>query len=180
MTDALGVVPVVGRGSLPFALVHGESLVAAAAFALEAAGVELLDPHVPWLDVQAYDAAVVLHDPLCPLTPVDFLIETIARSETRGAIVVGCRPVTDTVKEYADGQVGATIDRSELVEVTSPIVLPATVVAAIEGIPEGDFAGLVDGFRTRWPLELVEAPASGRRVRSAEDIVVLEGLSAPH
>lgn len=167
----------VGRGSLPFALVQGESLVASAAFALEAAGVDLLDPQLPWAEVQESELPLALHDPLCPLTPVDFLAEAVARAGSRGAIVVGCRPVTDTIKEYAGGQVGQTVDRSELVEITSPIVLPATVVAELDGLPSGDFAGLVDDFRTRWPIEFVEAPASGRRVGSVEDIAVLEALS---
>ena len=40
---AVGVVPVEGRGSMPFALLHGESLVAVASWALGEAGVELLD-----------------------------------------------------------------------------------------------------------------------------------------
>jgi hypothetical protein len=38
---ALGWVPLEGRGSLPFALVHGESLVAAASWAVGDAGIQL-------------------------------------------------------------------------------------------------------------------------------------------
>ena len=44
--------PVEGRGSLPFALVHGESLVAAASWALGEAGVELFDASVTFDQVR--------------------------------------------------------------------------------------------------------------------------------
>ena len=45
---ALGVVPVDGRGSMPFAMLHHESLVAVASWAMGEAGVELLDFTVGW------------------------------------------------------------------------------------------------------------------------------------
>jgi 2-C-methyl-D-erythritol 4-phosphate cytidylyltransferase len=185
MTNAWGVVPVTGRGSLPFALVHGESLVATASFALEAAGVELLDPHAALADVRAAARPLVLHDPLCALTPVEFVADLVARSAAGGAVVVGYRPVTDTVKEAGDGQLGATLDRSELVEVTSPVVLPPAVTDALDDGqlealvrgPDADFATIVDRLARRWPVELVEAPPLGRRVRAADDLGVLESVS---
>ena len=43
---------------------------------------------------------LVIHDPLCPLTPVAFIEQAIEESVQTGAVVVGVRPVTDTVKEY--------------------------------------------------------------------------------
>ena len=67
---AVGWVPVDGRGSMPYALLHGESLVAVASWALGDAGVELLDFTADWADVQARETALVVHDPLCPGTPV--------------------------------------------------------------------------------------------------------------
>ena len=93
----VGVVPVEGRGSLPFALLHGESLVAVASWALGEAGVELLDFTASWADVQARGTALVVHDPLCPGTPADFLREVVAAAAD-GRVVVGVRPVTDTVQ----------------------------------------------------------------------------------
>ena len=101
-------------------------------------------------------------------------------------MVAGHRPVTDTVKESGPGQLGATVDRSALVEVTSPVVLPAAVTEALDDgrlealvrWPEADFATIVDLLARRWPVELVEAPALGRRVRGADDLGLLEALSA--
>ncbi|MGH3414222.1 MAG: 2-C-methyl-D-erythritol 4-phosphate cytidylyltransferase [Marmoricola sp.] len=185
MNDAWGLVPTEGRGSLPFALVHGESLIAAAAFGLEAAGVELADDSVPVDRVREAGRPLVLHDPLCPLTPVWFLAEAVELACERALVVAGCRPVTDTVKEYAAvGEAGVrqvlgTVDRDTLVQVTSPLVLPPAVVARLDDWPRGDFATLVDRWRRDWPLLLHEAPATGQRVVVEDDLAVLEALTAP-
>ncbi len=181
------MVPVEGRGSLPFALVHGESLVAAASWALSTAEVELFDYSVPFEAVQETGRALVVHDPLCPLTPAGFLAEAVAESTATGAVVVGVRPVTDTIKEYDEpaddagpGTLGATVDRDELVCVTSPVVLPAAVVAALDGLEaldSGDLAGLVAELSQRFPVRHLPAPPLGRRVAGEADLEVLDALS---
>ncbi|MCW2781656.1 MAG: hypothetical protein JWR35_2105 [Marmoricola sp.] len=174
---ALGVVPLDGRGSLPFALVHGESLVAAASWALTTAGAELFDFNVPFDDVRRSGRPVVLHDPLCPLTPADFIEQVIALAVESATIVVGVRPVTDTVKESDRDLVGATVDRSQLVAVASPIVLPAAVVAELDSLAVQGFAALVEMLRTRWPVTFIDAPPMARRIGSQEDLRILEALS---
>ena len=176
---ALGAVVETGRGTLPFALVHGESLVACAAWALGDAGVTAVDLGTPWDAVQESGEAFVLHDPLCPLTPAWFVAECTARAQADGAVVVGVRPVTDTVKEVdADGRVVGTVDRADLVAVASPVVLPPAVVASLEGLPSLDLAELVDALRRRYPVTMVEAPPEARRVASVEDLRLLEALTA--
>ena len=187
--DPLGVVPLEGRGSLPYALVHGESLVAAASWALTTAGAELYDFDVPFSGIQDSGRMLVVHDPLCPLTPVSFLEQAIAAAEDSGAVVVGVRPVTDTVKEYdADGapgqptRLGVTVEREGLVCVTSPVVLPATVVAALDGIEaaeQADLAGLVAELAGRFPVQYLEAPPVGRRVLDERDLELLAALGTP-
>ena len=107
----LGLVPTDGRGSLPYALVHGESLVAAASWALTTAGVELFDYSVSFEAVQESGRPLVVHDPLCPLTPAGFIEEAVAESERTGAVVVGVRPGDRHVKEYDGATLGATVDR---------------------------------------------------------------------
>ena len=84
----------------------------------------------------------------------------------------------NTVKSVVDHVVGETVDRTSLVSVASPVVLPASVVAALDGLPSLDFATLVAALRERFPVELVEAPPAGRRVASEEDVRVLEALTA--
>jgi 2-C-methyl-D-erythritol 4-phosphate cytidylyltransferase len=168
-----------GRGSLPFALVHGEPLVAAAAWALGAAGVFLVDLGTGWEAVTDAGVPFVLHDPLCPLTPPAFIRECVEHAEARSAVTVGVRPVTDTVKELHDSHVGATHDRTDLVQVVSPIVLPAAVVVAMDGVAVTDFAALVAELAERFPVETLEAPAEARRVADESDLRVLEALTRP-
>ena len=165
------------RGHLPYALIHGESLVAAAAWALGEAGVSPIDLGTTWEALVDAQEPVVLHDPLCPMTPPAFIADCVAHARERGCVVVGVRPVTDTVKVVADGIVGETVERSGLVAVASPIVLPATVVAALGELPSTDFVALVTELRGRYPVELVEAPPAARRVGSADDLRVLEELT---
>jgi 2-C-methyl-D-erythritol 4-phosphate cytidylyltransferase len=169
LIEAWGVVPDEGRGSLPYALIHGESLVATASFALEAAGVTLLDPRADLEIVRDEGVPLVLHDSLCPLTPVDFLMEAIDFARAHGCIVAGARPVPES---------GESDDGDTRVEVTSPIVLPEAVVETLESIPVGDFAGLVEDWRARWPLTLLTAPPEGRRIHDADEISGLEALTA--
>ena len=75
--------------------------------------------------------------------------------------------------------VGATVDRATLLQVVSPVVLPAAVVAALDGSPSLDFAALVAELATRFPVETLEAPAEARRVADEADLRVLEALTAP-
>ena len=175
---ALGSVVEQGRGSLPFTLIHGEALVACASWALGDAGVTPVDLGTEWAGLVASGEPFVLHDALCPMTPASFITTCVATALERDVVVVGCRPVTDTVKAVADDVVGSTVDRTSLVSVASPVVLPPSVVAALGALPSLDFATLVAALRERFPVELVEAPAAGRRVASEEDVRLLEALTA--
>jgi 2-C-methyl-D-erythritol 4-phosphate cytidylyltransferase len=174
---ALGVVPVEARGSLPFALVHGESLVAAASWALSTAGVQIIDATTSYDAVRESGQALVVHDPLCPLTPVEFVEEAVGVCTRGGAVVVGVRPVTDTVKEQVGEHLGRTHPREELMVVASPVVLPPAVVAALEGVETDDLATWVAGLAERFPVRYLEAPPLARRITSVEDLAVLEALS---
>ncbi len=181
----LGVVPIDGRGSLPFALVHGESLVAAASWALTTAGATLFDYAVSLAGIQDAEEMLVIHDPLCPLTPASFIEQAIEESRRSGAVVVGIRPVTDTVKEYDasaspahPGRLGATLDRDALMCVTSPVVLPAGVVAALDDLVLDDLADLVADLSRRFPVRHLQAPPLGRRIVDEDDLDVLSAVSA--
>jgi hypothetical protein len=167
------------RGSLPYHLIHGEGLVAAAAWAMGEAGVDLVDVTVPWDVMADLGRALVLHDPLCPMTPPDFIAACVRVASARNAVTVGVRPVTDTVKEVVDGRLGRTIDRDGLAAVCSPVVLPAQVVAGLPGLPTSDFVALVAGLRSSYDVVLVDAPPAARRVASDEDVRVLEALTDP-
>ncbi len=175
LDEALGVVPTDGRGSLPFALLHNESLVAIAAWTLGESGAELLDFNALWVDVVARELPLVVHDPLCPATPVEFLSAALEQAVSSGAVVVGVRPVTDTVKQLEDDVVGETVDRSALAAVASPVVLPAAVVSAHDEWPNlDDLPSWVESLRSRFPVAFLEAPPEGRRVTDESDLKLLE------
>ncbi len=176
---AVGVVLEQDRGSLPFALIHGEALVACAVWSLGQSGVTPIDADTPWEDLVASEQPLVLHDVLCPMTPPEFLAACVVRSYDAGRVVVGIRPVTDTLKHVEGGLVGATVDRDRVVSVASPVVLPPAVVAALVGLPTYDLVDLVAWLRARYPVDLVEAPPEARRVGSVEDVRVLEALTGP-
>jgi len=175
--QALGWVPVDGRGSLPFALVHGESLVAAASWAVGEAGVQLVDASVTFDQVRRGGRPLLLHDPLCPLTPADFLADAVAACIATGQVVVGWRPVTDTVKSRTGEVLGATLDRDALRSITSPVVIPAAVLAGLESLDSSDLPGLVGRLAQIAQVHWLEAPLVGRRIAGADDLVVLEALS---
>ena len=179
LDEAVGVVPTDGRGSLPFTLLHGEPLVAIASWAVEEARVELLDFNTSWADVVERELPLVVHDPLCPATPATFVAAVLAEAAGTGSVAVGVRPVTDTVKEMDGGIVGATVDRSSLVAVVSPLVLPPEVIAAHDDWPDlDDLPALVDALRERFPVRFVEAPAEARRIADESDLRLLEAASA--
>ena len=174
---ALGSVVEEHRGSLPFALIHGEALVACASWALGDAGVTPVDHGTPWAALAESGEPFVLHDALCPMTPAWFVAQCVNEAVDAETVVVGVRPVTDTIKRVADGTVGATVDRDDLIAVTSPVVLPPGVVAALDALPSLDFADLVAALRERFPVRLLEAPPEGRRVASEDDVRLLAALT---
>ena len=174
---ALGLVLDEGRGALPDSLIHGEALVACAAWALGEAGVTPLDVGVPWSSVQTADEAVVLHDSLCPMTPAAFIAGCVEQALEHDAVVVAVRPVTDTVKRLDGDLVGETVDREGLLAPSSPVVLPPSVVRALDDFPGHDLAAVVARLRAEHTIETVPAPPEARRVTSADDVALLEALT---
>lgn len=178
----LGLVLDEGRGSLPYALIHGEALVACAAWALGDTGVDLVDATVPWEALVESGEDLVLHDALCPMTPATFIAACLEHARATGRPVVGVRPVTDTVKVLADGDagqvVGETLDRDALLAVASPLVIPAAVLASLPGLPSTDLARAVaDLAAAGHVVETMEAPPEGRRVSSPDDVRLLAALT---
>jgi 2-C-methyl-D-erythritol 4-phosphate cytidylyltransferase len=178
---ALGVVVEADRGSWPFTLVHGEPLVGCAAWAVDEAGIQLLDLTTPWEDVRESGLPLVWHDSLCPMTPPDFLSACVRRAVAADAVVAGVLPVTDTVKEVdatpGGPVVGPTHDRDGLRRLVSPLVLPPSVVAAMNGWPATDLGAELARLRSIATVELVEAPPTARRVTSEAGLARLEALT---
>jgi 2-C-methyl-D-erythritol 4-phosphate cytidylyltransferase len=167
------------RGALPYALIHGEALVACAAWALGEAWVTPVDASLDWGVVVEAGEPFVLHDALCPMTPPDFIAECVETSRETGAVVVGVRPVTDTVKVVADGLIGDTVDREGLLALASPVVVPASLLAGLGGWPGPDLSALVTRLAaTGHTVTTLTAPPEGRRVASLDAVRLLEALTA--
>lgn len=167
-----------GRGTLPYALIHGEALVACAAWALGQAGVTPVDTSLDWDVVVEADEPLVLHDALCPMTPPDFIASCVETARDEDAVVVAVRPVTDTVKVLGDGLVGSTVEREDLLAMASPVVVPAGALAGLGGWPGADLPALVAALAERGhAVRTVVAPPQGRRVDSVESVQVLEALT---
>ena len=167
------------RGSLPYRLIHGEALVAAAAWAMGEAGVDLVDITVPWHVIADLGRALVLHDPLCPMTPPAFIAECARTAVARDVVVVGVRPVTDTVKRSRTGASVGPSTATRWSRCARRSCCRAGVVAELGGRPAADFVELVAA-----PAVVVRRRAGGRaaaarRVASDEDIRVLEALTEP-
>ena len=151
---------------------------ACAAWALGESGVDLVDATVEWERLVATGRDLVLHDSLCPMTPPSFIASCVERAQTSGRPVVGVRPVTDTVKVVDRQLIGETLDRDSLLAVTSPLVLPAGVLAHLGARPAADLARAVaDLVAAGHTVETLVAPPEGRRVSSAEDVRVLDALT---
>lgn len=146
-----------------------------------AGNVVLLSRDRPWDEVRALDVAVVLHDPLCPLLPASAITDAVTASAAAGQIVVGARPVSDTIKTNRGERVGHSVDRDLLVEVASPIVLPALAVSALTSWPDTDsFAVLVQSLRERFEVRFVEVPTVGRPVQDRSALEVLAAFDGLH
>jgi 2-C-methyl-D-erythritol 4-phosphate cytidylyltransferase len=179
---ALGRVLDEGRGSLPFALVHGEALVTCAAWALAEAGVLPIDARTSIEGVLDAGLPLVLHDALCPMTPPAFIAECALRSAGDDVVVVGVRPVTDTVKVRTGSSLGTTVDRETLARVASPVVVPphrAAQAADLLADPGLELALLVEALRAHGPVLLLDAPPEAMRVSNPDDVRVLAALTQP-
>lgn len=144
------------------------------------AGIDLVDASVPWSGLVESGQDLVLHDALCPMAPPAFLAACLERARETGRVVVGTRPVTDTVKVVADGVVGATLDRDDLLAIASPLVLPAAVLAELAQRPSADLARAVGDLAVAGhQVETVAAPPEARRVASDEGVRLLEALTRP-
>jgi hypothetical protein len=187
------VVPVARAGSLALAELADEPLLLRALSAVSAAG---LDPVVVTDDLASVrpvlrDAAplvgiadlaasvgpsgtLLVHDPLCPLTPPSLLV-SMAALGADGAAAVAVLAMTDTVKTTTGDLVTATIERAAVAAVASPFVGPTELVLQAAGTVL-DLPGLVRRLWGLVPIELVAADALCARVSEASELELLSSV----
>lgn len=124
------------------------------------------------------EEAFVLHDPLCPMTPPDFIAECVAEALADEVIVAAFRPVTDTIKVLDGDFIGGTVDREQLLALTSPVVVPPSRLGEL---PDLDYDAVypVQLVATLSGVRFKEAPVLGARVQTDSDLVMLEAISQP-
>jgi 2-C-methyl-D-erythritol 4-phosphate cytidylyltransferase len=104
-------------------------------------------------------------DERCPGLDAETLTTLLAAAGD-GRARVGVRQVTDTVKRLRDGVVVGTVDRAGLVQLASPLVVPAAY-----GEPVGD--SLPEMATGVGDVEPVEVPPAARRLGDVEELRLL-------
>lgn len=203
MTQTVGVVPLEGRGSLPFVDLHREVLflhairalldvdrlagrvvatvepgqLAAAVSALDRSDLPaMVEDADTWWRTLTGPLTLMLHDPLCPLVPAAFLsrcLDEAVSSADRDALVA-FRPVTDTIKTVVDDRIVDTLDRDRFGIVASPLVFDHCPGADEPVPPTADFGALAGWLRGRGTVQLHRAPSLGRRVDDLSAVNLLE------
>jgi 2-C-methyl-D-erythritol 4-phosphate cytidylyltransferase len=122
---------------------------------------------------------VIVHDAARALvTPQIFQAALDALAEHGCDAVIAAAPVTDTIKEAADGEVVRTLDRSTLWAVQTPQVFRRAALeralAAGEDVLRAatDDAWLVE--RLGGSVRIVAAPAENMKITTAGDLQVAE------
>jgi hypothetical protein len=192
------LVPVHGAHPLALASIHGETLLRRAVHAAESAGLDAVvvagdDVLADVIDlIGAYQRVVrpadvsiivdeadslLIHDPLCPLTPSAFLASMLAYRES-GVVAVAALAVTDTIKSADGWVVTSTVDRAGLARIASPLVATGESVGLIGQDPSlvFDIPTLVRRLGDLGRVELVAAPSTAARVGEPSELDLLESV----
>jgi 2-C-methyl-D-erythritol 4-phosphate cytidylyltransferase len=193
-------VPVNGAAAISLSSIQGEVLARRAARAASALGCDILvvasddafdaagavfgvaqrvvrPSELPTaLDIDVVDILVV-HDPLCPLTPSAFLV-SMASYGADGVSAVGVLAVTDTIKAADGPTVVGTLDRAGLARVASPLVAAGADVRRILADPDSvlDVPALAGRLARTGRLEFVTAPPPAARVGDPGELDLLESV----
>lgn len=123
---------------------------------------------------------VAIQDAARPCTSADLIAATVEAAHEIGA-AVAAQPVTDTIKETADGQtVARTVDRSKLWSVQTPQTFRVSIIKA--ALTEARRQGLVLTDDTaaceliRQPVRLVASSRPNPKVTVATDLPFVEQL----
>lgn len=141
-----------------------------------------------WNGLSALGAAVeivAIQDAARPCTSVELIDATIAAARETGA-AVAAQPVTDTIKETADGQViSRTVDRSKLWSVQTPQTFRVATIRHAISSAKAQGLNLTDDTAAceviGQPVRLVKSSAPNPKVTVPADLPFVESLlqSAP-
>jgi len=136
-----------------------------------------------WNGLKALSAAseiVAIHDAARPCTSGELIAATVRAAEENGA-AVAAQPVTDTIKESADGRfIQRTLDRSQLWSVQTPQTFRVEVIR--RALTEVRHRGLIFTDDTAaceligQPVRLVSSVAPNPKVTVPGDLPFVETL----
>jgi len=123
---------------------------------------------------------VAIQDAARPCTSADLIAATIAAARETGA-AVAAQPVTDTIKETADGKIiSRTVDRSKLWSVQTPQTFRVEVIRrAISTAREKNLVLTDDTAACELigqPVQLVKATTPNPKVTVPADLPFIENL----
>jgi 2-C-methyl-D-erythritol 4-phosphate cytidylyltransferase len=150
-------------------------------FRLVAGGAERQDSVWNGLEALKPEAEIVcIQDGARPCTSLEIITATIIAAREMGA-AVAARPVTDTIKESADGAlVNRTLDRARLWSVQTPQTFRVAVIRDALGLAREKKWHLTDDTAacelTGHPVRLVTGTAPNPKVTVPEDLPYIELL----
>ena len=123
---------------------------------------------------------VAIQDAARPCTSADLIAATIAAASETGA-AVAAQPVTDTIKETADGKIiSRTVDRSKLWSVQTPQTFRVEVIRRAISTARGKNLVLTDDTAAceliGQPVQLVKATTPNPKVTVPADLPFIENL----
>lgn len=127
---------------------------------------------------------VVVHDAARPCVSRELIATTIKRAEETGA-AVAAHPVTDTIKESADGRwIQQTLDRSKLWAVETPQTFRVDVIRRAIAAARAKKLVLTDDTASceliSQPVRMVSSVAPNPKVTVPGDLPVVESLLRNH
>jgi 2-C-methyl-D-erythritol 4-phosphate cytidylyltransferase len=131
------------------------------------------------LAAAAEDDVVLVHDAARPLLSPS-LVQACLDGLAGADAAIAAAPVTDTVKECADGRVERTLDRSRLWAVQTPQVFRRAALARALSLPDAVVAAATDDAALvearGGTVHVVQAPRENLKVTTALDLRVAELL----
>ena len=123
---------------------------------------------------------VAIQDAARPCTSADLIAATIAAARETGA-AVAAQPVTDTIKETADGKnISRTVDRSKLWSVQTPQTFRVEVIRRAISTAREKGLNLTDDTAAceliGQPVQLVKAATPNPKVTVPADLPFIESL----
>ena len=150
-------------------------------FRLVAGGVERQDSVWNGLEALSPEMGIVaIQDAARPCTTQELIAATIVAAQETGA-AVAAQPVTDTIKETADGKmISRTVDRSKLWSVQTPQTFRVEVIRRAISAAREKNLNLTDDTAAceliGQPVQLVKATAPNPKVTVPADLPFIESL----